>query len=288
MNSPFLIGVATSGYQSEGGYNAPGQPHNNWATSEQSGRVARTGTASDFWNRYRDDFALSRGMGLNAFRLSIECARVQPSHSPGSAHAPDFDFEVIDQYAARIAACRESGLEPVVTLHHFTHPAWLGVDAWLDDSTPAALQDFVETTVTRLTGLLMQRAGKTVAVADAPAIISGDKPAQGFVTLPNGAEGVKLQVYNDKGQIVATQVMGAQKMGDMPWVWDGSNDAGSRVPDGNYFFKATVVSQGKTTTPSVNVLSTVTGVNQAIDKSIMLEVAGGKSVKLTDVQRIGS
>jgi flagellar basal-body rod modification protein FlgD len=130
--------------------------------------------------------------------------------------------------------------------------------------------------------------GKTVAVPDAPAIIQGDKPAQGFITLPNGAEGVKLQVYNDKGQIVATQVMGAQKMGDMPWVWDGSGDAGNRVPDGNYFFKATVVSQGKTTTPSVNVLSTVTGVNQAIDKSIMLEVAGGKSVKLTDVQRIGS
>ena len=130
--------------------------------------------------------------------------------------------------------------------------------------------------------------GKTVAVADAPAVIAGDKPAQGFITLPNGAEGVKFQVYNDKGQLVATQVMGAQKMGDMPWVWDGSGDAGNRVPDGTYFFKATVVSQGKTTTPPVNVLSTVTGVNQAIDKSIMLEVAGGKSVKLTDVQRIGS
>jgi flagellar basal-body rod modification protein FlgD len=130
--------------------------------------------------------------------------------------------------------------------------------------------------------------GKTVAVPDAPAIIAGDKPAQGFVTLPNGAEGVKIQVYNDKGQLVATQVMGAQKMGDMPWVWDGSDDAGNKVADGNYFFKATVVSQGKTITPSVNVLSTVTGVNQAIDKTIMLEVAGGKSVKLIDVQRIGS
>ena len=129
--------------------------------------------------------------------------------------------------------------------------------------------------------------GKTVAVADAPAIIAGDKPAQGFVSLPNGAEGVKFQVYNDKGQLVATQIMGAQKMGDMPWTWDGSDDAGNKVAEGNYFFKATVISQGKTTTPSVNVLSTVTGVNQAIDKSIMLEVAGGKSVKLTDVQRIG-
>ena len=130
--------------------------------------------------------------------------------------------------------------------------------------------------------------GKTVAVADAPAIIAGGKPAQGFVSLPNGAEGVKFQVYNDKGQMVATQIMGAQKMGDMPWTWDGSDDAGNKVADGNYFFKATVISQGKTTTPSVNVLSTVTGVNQAIDKSIMLEVAGGKSVKLTDVQRIGN
>ena len=130
--------------------------------------------------------------------------------------------------------------------------------------------------------------GKTVAVPDAPAIIADGKSAQGFVSLPNGAEGVKFQVYNDKGQLVATQVMGAQKMGDMPWIWDGSDDAGNKVADGNYFFKATVVSQGKTITPSVNVLSTVTGVNQAIDKTIMLEVAGGKSVKLTDVQRIGS
>jgi len=130
--------------------------------------------------------------------------------------------------------------------------------------------------------------GKTVAVPDAPVVIQGGKSAQGFVSLPNGAEGVKLEVYNDKGQLMATQMMGAQKMGDMPWIWDGSNDAGSKVPDGNYFFKATVVSQGKTTNPSVNVLSTVTGVNQAVDKTIMLEVTGGKSVKLTDVQRIGS
>jgi len=130
--------------------------------------------------------------------------------------------------------------------------------------------------------------GKTVAVPDAPAIIAGGKPAQGFVSLPNGAEGVKFEVYNDKGQLVATQIMGPQKMGDMPWVWDGSDDAGNKVADGNYFFKATVVSQGKTTTPSVNVLSTVTGVNQAMDKTLMLEVAGGKSVKLIDVQRIGS
>ena len=131
--------------------------------------------------------------------------------------------------------------------------------------------------------------GKTVAVPDAPALITpGGKPAQGFVSLPTGAEGVKLEVFNDKGQLVANQIMGAQSIGDMPWVWDGTSDAGSQVPAGNYTFRATVISQGKTTKPSVNVLSTVTGVNQQGDKTILLEVAGGKSVKLTDVQRIGS
>jgi flagellar basal-body rod modification protein FlgD len=131
--------------------------------------------------------------------------------------------------------------------------------------------------------------GKTVAVPGAAAsMINGGKPAQGFVNLPTGAEGVKLEVFNDKGQLVTSQVMGAQSIGDMPFVWDGTSDAGSKVPDGYYSFKATVISQGKTSNPVVNVLSTVTGVNQQADKTILLEVAGGKSVKLTDVQRIGS
>jgi len=130
--------------------------------------------------------------------------------------------------------------------------------------------------------------GKTVAVPDAPAIMSqGGRPAQGFISLPTGADGVKLEVFNDKGQVVSSQVMGAQKIGDMPFYWDGTTDAGGQAPDGAYTFKATVISQGKTSTPSVNVQSIVMGVNQQADKTILLEVAGGKSVKLTDVQRIG-
>ena len=131
--------------------------------------------------------------------------------------------------------------------------------------------------------------GKTVSVPDAPAIITpGGKPVQGFVSLPTGAEGVKFEVFNDKGQMVTSQIMGSQPIGDMPWAWDGTGENGAQMPAGNYSFKATVISQGKTSNPSVNVLSVVTGVNQQADKTVMLEVAGGKSVKLTDVRRIGS
>jgi beta-glucosidase/6-phospho-beta-glucosidase/beta-galactosidase len=156
----FLIGVATSGYQSEGGYNGPGQPRNNWGGCEAAGRVATTGRAVDFWNRYEGDFRLARGLGLNAFRLSIEWSRVQPSTSGSAGREPEFDLAAIDAYAERIAACRAQGLEPVVTLHHFTHPAWLGVDAWLDDSTPAAFGRFVEFTIWRLNDRLCDTHGQ--------------------------------------------------------------------------------------------------------------------------------
>ncbi|MFA7235112.1 MAG: family 1 glycosylhydrolase [Terrimicrobiaceae bacterium] len=125
-----------------------------------AGRVARTGPATDFWNRYREDFELCRGMGLNAFRLSIEWARVQPGESLEAGRAPDFDPVAIDAYADRIAACRLAGLEPVVTLHHFTHPAWLGLNAWLKDSTPELFENFAVRTLDRMNERLCGRLGQ--------------------------------------------------------------------------------------------------------------------------------
>ena len=160
MNKDFLWGVASSGYQAEGGYNGSGQPQNNWASHEARGRVARTGTAVDFWNRYEEDFAHCRGMGLGAFRLSIEWARVQPSESVKRVEPPAFDFGALDGYADRLAACRRQGLEPVVTLQHFTHPAWLGVDAWLDDRTPELFERFVSTAVRHINRRLMDAHGE--------------------------------------------------------------------------------------------------------------------------------
>ena len=159
-NPDLLIGVATAGYQCEGGFNGPGEPQNNWAAHEAAGRVARTGDASAFWTRYREDFELCRGIGLNAFRLSIEWARVQPTRTAAPGYAPDFDFAAMDAYADRIAACRMAGQEPFVTLHHFTHPAWLGVDPWLDDETPERFEKFTIATVGRINHRLTDHYGQ--------------------------------------------------------------------------------------------------------------------------------
>jgi beta-glucosidase/6-phospho-beta-glucosidase/beta-galactosidase len=128
-SDPFLWGVATSAYQSEGGYNAPGQPRTNWASAESRGDVAVCGEAAGFWHRYEEDFARAAALGLNAFRLGLEWTRLWPTR------ATELDPAALDHYAAILRACQRAGLEPIVTLHHFVHPAWLGPDPWLADGT---------------------------------------------------------------------------------------------------------------------------------------------------------
>ncbi|NEP19574.1 MAG: glycoside hydrolase family 1 protein [Leptolyngbya sp. SIO4C1] len=154
--APFLWGVSTSGYQHEGGYNQAKQPQNNWAIWEQQGRVERTGSAADFWSRHKADFERCQQLGLTAFRLSIEWARVQPTHQAQPGSAPAFDAAALDAYADLLATCRRSGLEPLVTLHHFTHPAWLGTDAWLRPSTVDAYLTYVTTAVSHLNRRLVE------------------------------------------------------------------------------------------------------------------------------------
>ena len=67
----FLWGVATSAYQSEGGYNGPGQPQTNWAAAERKRDVVAAGDAADFWRRYPEDFARCRSLGLPAIHGSL-------------------------------------------------------------------------------------------------------------------------------------------------------------------------------------------------------------------------
>jgi beta-glucosidase len=153
----FLWGVATSAYQSEGGYNGAGEPQTNWAEAEHCGDVAPVGRGVEFWSRYAEDFRLARGLGLNAFRLGIEWSRVQPTITAGPGTPPPFDFAALDHYAEMLAACRSSDMEPVVTLHHFVHPAWLGEDPWLSPETAGLFVEFVRTSLLHLNSRLVER-----------------------------------------------------------------------------------------------------------------------------------
>lgn len=128
--------------------------------------------------------------------------------------------------------------------------------------------------------------GKRVDVPNGPATWMGTQPVVASINLPAGADGVKFDVLDAKGITVRSQIVGAQVAGNMNWSWDGKDDAGNLVATGAYQFQATALSKGVFTNPSVSTMATVTSVSQASDKTMLLQIEGGQTVKLADVKNI--
>lgn len=113
----FLWGTATSSHQVEGG-----NLNNDWWSWEQvEGHILdnhKSGLACDWWAHAESDLDLAAEMGNNAHRLSIEWSRIEPEPSV-------FAEDALLRYREILQAMHARGLEPMVTLHHFTNPLWL-------------------------------------------------------------------------------------------------------------------------------------------------------------------
>jgi beta-glucosidase len=116
----FVFGAATSAYQIEGAAQADGRGPSIWdALVERRPQLARPhppAVACDHYNRYREDVALARAMGLQAYRFSISWPRVMPSgREPVNQRGLDFYRRLVDRLL-------DAGIEPVPTLFHWDLP----------------------------------------------------------------------------------------------------------------------------------------------------------------------
>jgi len=113
----FMFGAATAATQVEGG-----DKNNTWyAWAQKEGRIKGGGSplrGTDQWNRWREDFDLMMGMGLNTYRLGLEWSRIEPR--PG-----EFDDDAVSKYREMMEYLLERGIKPLVTLFHFSLPRWL-------------------------------------------------------------------------------------------------------------------------------------------------------------------
>ena len=112
----FFIGAATAAHQVEGNNN-----HSDYWAQEQmehSTFAEPSGDACDHYHRFEEDILLMSRAGLNAYRFSIEWARIEPEEGK-------FDQNEVEHYRRVIACCKANGIEPIVTLHHFSSPIWL-------------------------------------------------------------------------------------------------------------------------------------------------------------------
>lgn len=117
----FLWGAATAAHQIEGN-----NVNSNWWTMEHAAGtniVEPSGDAMDSYHRYREDMRLLADAGLNSYRFSIEWARIEPERGFVSRAE-------IDHYRRMVDAAHEFGLNPTVTLMHFTVPQWMHNDGF--------------------------------------------------------------------------------------------------------------------------------------------------------------
>ena len=127
----FHWGTATAAHQVEG----DNVNSDFWVMEHVEGTVFKepSGHACDHYHLYEQDIARLADLGFNAYRFSIEWARIEPEKG-------HFSTAQLDHYKRMIAVCRQQGITPFVTLQHFTSPRWLAaLGGW---ERPSAADDF--------------------------------------------------------------------------------------------------------------------------------------------------
>jgi beta-glucosidase len=152
----FLFGVCNSPYHSEGGYNTPSGPHNNWSEWEQLGIIEPSGETNRFWDDWQPHIQKAAEAGLNTFRMGLAWERMQPFSSPYESPEPAWDEAAFERYAAIVGAVYAAGMEPCITLHHFTHPAWIGSLLWTDDQKVEKFLVYIQRAVYEINLRLVQ------------------------------------------------------------------------------------------------------------------------------------
>ena len=135
----FLWGASVASHQVEGG------THNQWSEWEvaNANRLAETaqkrlswlpnwqgvkskaqspenyisGKGTEHYSRYAEDFGLVKELNMNAFRFGVEWSRLEPTEG-------QWDEKEVEHYRQYIDAMKRLGIEPVLTLWHWTMPIW--------------------------------------------------------------------------------------------------------------------------------------------------------------------
>jgi beta-glucosidase len=125
----FLWGVASAGHQVDGG--DTGSDTSFLEQVDPTVFAERSGDACRSWTLWERDLDLVAGMGLGAYRFSVEWARIEPERGA-------VDAAGLDHYDAMVDGCLARGIAPLVTLSHFTSPHWFAADGgWLHPDAPA-------------------------------------------------------------------------------------------------------------------------------------------------------
>lgn len=119
----FIWGTATASYQIEGAIRTDGKSESIWdAFAHKPGAIWRAqngDTACDHYNRYKEDVAIMKTLGLNGYRFSLAWSRILPDGT-GTVNPKGLDF-----YDRLTDELLKAGVAPYCTLYHWDLPVAL-------------------------------------------------------------------------------------------------------------------------------------------------------------------
>jgi beta-glucosidase len=217
----FLWGAATAAHQTEGGNVNSGLWRAECAGTSKLTAREPSGDACDSYHRWGEDMDLLAGAGFTDYRFSVEWARIEP-------HPEEFSAAALAHYRRMIDGALTRGLRPLVTLHHFTNPAWFdAMGGWSALDAPscfaryagavAAILDGVEHVCTinepNMIALMTGRAGTTGAELQA--------------RTPNAAVSAALVAAHRQASTALRKRQPAVQIGWSPAIFNGYTDAGA-------------------------------------------------------------
>ncbi|MCA9938027.1 MAG: family 1 glycosylhydrolase, partial [Anaerolineales bacterium] len=145
----FLWGVATSAYQIEGAWDEDGRGESIWDRFVHTpGRVQDGATgdvACDHYHRWREDVALMRQLGIQAYRFSVSWPRILPA-GRGRLNQAGLDF-----YDRLVDGLLAAHILPFVTLYHWELPMTLqDRGGWTNRETADAFAELAHVVSQRL------------------------------------------------------------------------------------------------------------------------------------------
>ena len=139
LKKGLLLGSATAATQIEGG-----DENNNWARFAAEGKIkdgSNPVRASGHYDRVREDIDLMAEMGLRIYRFGIEWSRIEPKEG-------QYCDEAIAHYREEIEYMISKGIQPLLTIHHFTNPLWFeDMGAFENKNSPEIFLSFTKKVV---------------------------------------------------------------------------------------------------------------------------------------------
>lgn len=109
------LGVASAATQIEGG-----ELNHSWNDWYEKGKItdgSNPANANQHYEKWKEDADLLKQMGITIYRMGLEWARIEPEENR-------YDLAVIEHYRKELEYLKELGIEPLLTIHHFTNPMW--------------------------------------------------------------------------------------------------------------------------------------------------------------------